>query len=176
MSMSNQPGQHGAPHGVNGGFEREDLGAKPIFGFLIGLAVMGVLVYFIVVASYKFLDHYQRTHETPQSPLRPALETDTRDTDAAEVAQGIEQKFPEPRLENDERTELNDFRLSEEERLNSYGWIDQPAGKVHIPIERAMELTAQRGLPVISAQAAPQGTAKPANQAQAAAKTAPKQP
>jgi hypothetical protein len=56
------------------------------------------------------------------------------------------QKFPEPRLEDDERTELNNFRYAEEEKLNSYGWVDQNAGTVHIPIERAMELVAQRGL------------------------------
>jgi hypothetical protein len=32
--------------------------------------------------------------------------------------------------------------------LQSYGWIDQQKGVVRIPIERAMELTAERGLPV----------------------------
>ncbi len=31
--------------------------------------------------------------------------------------------------------------------MHSYGWVDQPAGVVRIPIDRAMELLAQRGLP-----------------------------
>ncbi|OLC96545.1 MAG: hypothetical protein AUH86_09440 [Acidobacteria bacterium 13_1_40CM_4_58_4] len=57
-------------------------------------------------------------------------------------------KFPEPRLEINERTQLNGFRLDEEKKLNSYGWVDQKAGVVHIPIERAMQIVAQRGLPV----------------------------
>ena len=32
--------------------------------------------------------------------------------------------------------------------LDHYSWVDQSQGKVRIPIERAMELIAQRGLPV----------------------------
>jgi hypothetical protein len=68
--------------------------------------------------------------------------------DTRTVAPGqVEQTFPEPRLETDERSEINDFRLHEEQTLNSTGWVDQNAGTVHIPIERAMELTVQRGLP-----------------------------
>ncbi len=39
------------------------------------------------------------------------------------------------------------MRAAEEKILHSYGWIDQQKGIVRIPIERAMELTAQRGLP-----------------------------
>jgi hypothetical protein len=33
-------------------------------------------------------------------------------------------------------------------KLNSYGWIDKSAGVIRIPIDRAMDLLAQRGLPV----------------------------
>jgi len=56
-------------------------------------------------------------------------------------------KFPQPRLETDERREINDFREQEDETLNSYGWVDQQAGVVRIPIDRAMQLLVQRGLP-----------------------------
>jgi hypothetical protein len=44
-------------------------------------------------------------------------------------------------------TELYDFRTKEEAELHSYGWVDQGAGTVHIPIEDAMRLTLERGLP-----------------------------
>ena len=40
------------------------------------------------------------------------------------------------------------MRAAENKILHSYGWIDEKKGVVRIPIERAMELTAQRGLPV----------------------------
>ena len=35
--------------------------------------------------------------------------------------------------------------------LDNYSWVDRAQGKVRIPIERAMELIAQRGLPVAPA-------------------------
>lgn len=36
-------------------------------------------------------------------------------------------------------------------QLNSYGWVDQPSQIAHIPIDRAIALVAERGLPVGSA-------------------------
>jgi hypothetical protein len=54
---------------------------------------------------------------------------------------------PEPRLEETPAPDLKAFRDSEEKALTSYGWVDQKAGVVRIPIDRAIELTAQRGLP-----------------------------
>jgi hypothetical protein len=155
--MNDENFQPGVDPSHGGGFEREDMGPRVVFGFLIGLAVTGVVVLFVVTGIYRALDHYEQTHQTVQSPLRPAAELDARDTNAAKVASQIDQTFPEPRLENNERDELTDFRTREEERLNSYGWVDQSAGSVHIPIDRAMQLITERGLPV-----APQNEAKPA--------------
>lgn len=82
------------------------------------------------------------------SPMVQA-EQDTREPRYQSTNERIKQEFPEPRLEDNERTELNDFRYGEEERLNSSGWVDQSAGVAHIPITHAMELIAQRGLPTI---------------------------
>ena len=39
------------------------------------------------------------------------------------------------------------IREQGEERLHSYGWVDQGAGIVHIPIDRAIDLIVERGLP-----------------------------
>jgi len=39
-------------------------------------------------------------------------------------------------------------REKEEARLNSYAWLDKEAGVVRIPIDRAMALIAEGGLPV----------------------------
>jgi hypothetical protein len=135
-------------HGGNGGFEHQDLGAGPVFTFLIVLAVVGLLVYFVAAGMYHFLNRYAQEHQPPLNPLKQNVEIDTRDTNRARVANTIERTFPEPRLETDERGEINDFRRQENEQLNSYGWLDKSAGIVHIPIERAMQLVAERGLPV----------------------------
>ena len=55
--------------------------------------------------------------------------------------------FPEPRLEVRPSGELEKLRAAEKRQMNSYGWIDRNAGIVHIPIDRAMQLIAERGLP-----------------------------
>jgi hypothetical protein len=78
------------------------------------------------------------------NPLATNVPTDTR-----HIAPGYPQSaFPSPKLEEDERGQMNGIRTNEEEVLYSYGWVDERAGTVRIPIERAMELIVQRGLPV----------------------------
>jgi hypothetical protein len=123
-------------------FEREDLAPKPILIFLGAPAVGCVLVYFILRGMYSYLDSYENHHQPVQSPLVQQITTDTRSVSPGDIT-----KFPQPRLEGDERREINDFREQEEQTLNSYGWVDQQAGVVRIPIDRAMQLVAQRGLP-----------------------------
>ena len=163
-------------HAVSGnhdGFEREDMSARAVFGFLVGLATVTVLVYFVVKGMYGYLDVYERAHQPPQNPLVQKTEADTRQVSPEET-----KKFPQPSLETNERRQLNDVRLPEEETLNSYGWVDQKAGVVHIPIERAMELVAQRGLPVhpASGVASPVPTKKgPIRQGSEAGKVEPGQ-
>src|SRR5438093_862153 len=87
---------------------------------------------------YSALNNYQKTHQPPQNPLASTNYAGTREPSGRDTL-----KFPEPRLEINERTQLNGFRLDEEKKLNSYGWVDQKAGVVHIPIERAMQIVAQ---------------------------------
>ena len=145
-----------------GGFERQDLGAKAVLTFLGTLAAICVVVYFLMRVLYGYMDAYERAHQPALNPLKPRVEAIERNEEAGQTREQIERVFPEPRLEENERTELRDFRLHEEEQLNSYGWVDQPAGVVHIPIERAMQLTVQRGLPELPANAAgAQGTGAP---------------
>ena len=54
---------------------------------------------------------------------------------------------PEPRLEVSPQQDLRQMRAAETTVLNSYGWVDRQAGIVRIPIERAIELLVERGLP-----------------------------
>ena len=80
--------------------------------------------------------------------LPPQFRTDAEGTDYEKY---LQKNFPEPQLEIDERTELNKVRLYEEDRLSTYDYIDKDAGTVLIPIDRAMDLLVQRGLPTRTA-------------------------
>jgi hypothetical protein len=123
-------------------FEREDLGAKPILIFLLGLVIGCVLVALVLRGLYSYLDSYENRHQPVESPLVQQTTADTRIVEKGDI-----NKFPQPRLEGEEMSEINAFRMQEEQTLNSYGWVDEQAGVVRIPIDRAMALLAQRGLP-----------------------------
>jgi hypothetical protein len=69
----------------------------------------------------------------------------------------LTQQFPTPRLQMDDgNQDVADLHAREDILLDNYSWVDPAHTKVRIPIERAMELIAQRGLPVAPAvQTAP---------------------
>lgn len=140
-----------------GSYERQDVSARGIFYVLAGLLAATLLISFLLSGLYKILDKRFETHQPSVNPLAANVPKDTRQV----PPQYPGTAFPDPRLETDERTQLNGIRIAEEQKLNSYGWVDEKAGTVHIPIERAMELLAQRGLPL-----RPQSGAQPQNEAQ----------
>jgi hypothetical protein len=127
-----------------GGFERQDLQVSGILYFLLGLAVVTALCLVGLRGVFAFLDHREKALQPAVNPLITSVPADTR-----HIAPGYPQgAFPNPKLEEDERGQLNGIRLEEEKTLYSYGWVDEKAGTVRIPIERAMDLIVQRGLPV----------------------------
>ncbi len=144
--MSNEQLNHG--HGTE--FESEDLSTRGVFAFMIGLAVTGFVIYFIIVGMYKFLDNYERSQMATASPLMTSKGAISR----VVTQDDMDKMFKDngaPMLETNERGQFKDFLLNQENQLNSYGWVDEKAGVAHIPIEQAMDLIIKRGLPVLPA-------------------------
>jgi hypothetical protein len=54
---------------------------------------------------------------------------------------------PEPRLQVSPTHDWREMLAAEMATLHSYGWVDRQAGIVRIPIDRAIEILAERGLP-----------------------------
>ena len=137
---------HDAKHGndEHGSYEHQDLQPKSILYFLLSLAVATIVCLFGLKGVYSYLDQREKSGQPQVSPLVTNIPEDTR-----HVAPGYPQTaFPNPRLEVDERGQLNEIITAEQDRLYTYGWVDESAGTVHIPIERAMDLIVERGLPV----------------------------
>jgi hypothetical protein len=151
--MSNEI--HPANSKGNGGYERSDIGVAPVLYFLLGLLVAGLLVYFVVDGVYSYLQKRSEAQQAPVSPLVTNAPADTRKL-STDYKDYLKQNFPAPQLEIDERSQLDKIRIAEEQTLSSYDWVDQKAGTVRIPIDRAMDLIAQRGLPA-RAQGSDQG-------------------
>ena len=115
---------HPANSTSNDGYERQDIGISGVLYFLLGLAVAGLLVYFVVDGLYHYLDKRSEAEQTPVNPLVTNAPADTR-----HIAKDYPQSaFPSPRLEEDERGQLNGIRLKEEQTLSTYDWIDENAG------------------------------------------------
>lgn len=153
---------HNANVTGHGDYERRDIGPAGVLYFLAGLAIAGVLVYFIVNGLFWYFDKRFEAEQTPISPLMKNAPSDTRRIPPqynGDYEKYLKEAFPAPQLEVNERTELNDSRLREENTLSTYDWVDQKAGAVRIPIDRAMDLLSQRGLPVRSQAAAAEGSA-----------------
>ena len=130
-------------------FEREDLGTRGVFAFMIGLAVFGVVIYFIIIGMYSFLDNYERSQMATASPLVTSKGAMSRVVTQSDMDKTFKDNGA-PMLETNERGQFRDFLMNQENQLNSYGWVDEKDGVAHIPINRAMELIVQRGLPVYS--------------------------
>ncbi|MDB5351493.1 MAG: hypothetical protein JWN86_2740 [Planctomycetota bacterium] len=113
------------------GHEPSDLNIRALVLFLAALIVMSIMVYF---ALRQLMARYTRESRRIEQQ-RPALFADQKG------------QFPEPRNQVNPRADLARLRDRERSILNSYGWVDREAGVARIPIDRAMTLLAQRGVP-----------------------------
>ena len=134
--------------------ERKDVDVTSLFLVVIALFISGAVI-FLVVA---IMMHFFKGHEPSKTEGRANIPV----TKVGE--------FPQPRLEVKPGASLAELHAAENVDLNSYGWIDRKNGTMRIPIERAMQLLIERGLPEVGAgqtplslmQARPNETATPA--------------
>jgi hypothetical protein len=121
------------PDRVDVHHEESDVDIRAIFQFGAGLMALTAVVYLVVWLLFGYLS--RREDRASAGRLYP-------------LAAGQEDRLPpEPRLQANPRQDLKDLRAAEDETLKSYQWVDRNAGIVRIPIDEAMRLTLQRGLP-----------------------------
>jgi hypothetical protein len=121
--------------------ETRDISTRVVVIFGVSLVVGAILVHFLIWVLYVF---YGSLHDKAYPRQYPMAQI------------GAPPLPPTPRLQTQPREDLKNLRAEEQKRLDSYGWVDASRGEVHIPIDRAMELLLQQGLPV--RQQAPRGT------------------
>jgi hypothetical protein len=127
---------HSAKHHPSEGHHPETLHetstvqVKPVVLFAIILAVTALATFATVKILLDYMNfNYTRTDE-PLSPLA-----------------NPEQLPPTPRLQVASGQDLKEVRAKEAATLQGYYWVNKDLGVVGIPVERAIELLAQRGLP-----------------------------
>lgn len=105
---------------------------------LITAAAIGLLIFTAVVMLLMAL--FLRGMD------RRAEKKDDATVEAAGLQRREERIPPAPRLQVYGPRHWREFRDAEMERLSTYGWMDRSSGAVHVPIERAMDLIAVRGI------------------------------
>lgn len=118
------------------GHETRDANTRAVVTFAVGLFLLIAAAMVLVWVTFNYFVHHQGLGP-PASPFE-----NTRKLPPPGV----------PALESSPRRDFKDFREQEEELLKTYGWVDRKSGVVRLPIDRAMDLLIQRGLPVQKAQ------------------------
>jgi hypothetical protein len=112
------------------GYETRDANTS---GILLFLALLATTVVLVLLFAWGLFRQYSLSinNKPPDSPF-----TGVREVPSA------------PRLQVTPREDLQRILADQQSKLETYGWEDRQAGTVRIPIERAMDLLVQKGLPV----------------------------
>ena len=129
--MAESPGSHGAP-GAGGGPVDHELEFRGIFVFVGGLTVVILVVFGLMWGIATFF----KGSLLKQDPA-PAALAEARETRVP----------PGPNLQPNPSANLAAFRAAEEAELASWAWVDKEKGVARVPVERALEIVASRGLP-----------------------------
>jgi hypothetical protein len=123
------------------GYEPRDANIKGLLQFAFWMAVVLAVTLFAMRGLFDYIKKVE--------PLGP--------TSSPLVKQGQRELPPSPRLQVHPHQELVDYCAEQQRDINSYGWVNQQAGVVHIPVDRAMDLILAKGLPARPANQAPPG-------------------
>lgn len=125
---------------AHSGHESSVFGTSRIFVFSAALAALIIITALLAIALVGGF----------RLPPPPAAQP-------SQIAPGLQPAVPQ--LQSAPANDLHRYRKEKEQLLQEYRWIDKSSGRIQIPIERAMQLTAARNsprtVPSLSAGAAP---------------------
>lgn len=123
----------------------EEIHYRPIWIFLVGLFAVSAFSFVLIWGSVTFMNRMSAKND-------PALPEARR--------QGPP---PEPQLEASPPANLRAVRAEEQAILDGWGWADPAKSHARIPVARAAEIVAAKGLPTrAAAPAAPSAVPEPA--------------
>jgi hypothetical protein len=120
--------EHTVHHSPNGaGHEQSEVSVRLIVVSLAFLAVATAIVLVLVVGIFRYFYDANGTAEATRlsQPVIP----------------------PEPRIEVAPYEQLQQLRIKEDHVLNTYAWVNKDSGAVRVPIDKAIDLLAAKGLP-----------------------------
>ncbi len=117
--------------------ETSDVNVGAILRYGAALLVVAAIAH---VFLWWLFGVYQRQYQRAQTQVYP-------------MAAGQQDRLPpEPRLQSNPQQDLIELRAKQETLLKEYGWVNKATGIARIPIEEAMRIVVERGLPAREAQ------------------------
>jgi len=155
-----QLGSHGPePEEIDtsSGYELSDVRVTGIVVFLTALAIFVAVTGILCYGIGKVINAGLTKEDGPNSKWTKTAEVrELGNLPSSPELQNkmaeLTQQFPTPRVQTDDgNQDVADLHAREDLLLENYTNVVGKPGTVRIPIERAMELVAQRGLPVATA-------------------------
>jgi hypothetical protein len=122
-------------------FEERDVRVTTIYRYLGVLAVAVILTYGVCVYILRQTVHVATQADTPPPPVRTELGSSYRQLPPEPRLQGIPGHPQDPQLDRRQKLE------ADRQALEKTQWLDQSAGIAEIPIEDAMRIIAEKGVP-----------------------------
>jgi hypothetical protein len=132
---------------IEGPVEGDGVSYRGIVWFIVVLVMTVVVCQVLIWGLFRFTETYRLDRpEIVRAPLAPpAVDPSLQD---GQVSRGPEVPASGPALLVDEPLVLQQFLEREEALLHSYGWVNQGAQTVRLPIDRAKDLLLERGLTI----------------------------
>jgi hypothetical protein len=143
-SHNSVPNSGALPEHDTVAFESRDVKARTIYSYLAALAVAVIASYLVCVFILRVTTRIAAQSDTPPPPARE------------ELGKNYVTMPPEPRLQGvpghrtDPQYDLRQKLREDTEANEKAGWIDQSSGIAQIPVEDAMKIIAEKGLPAAS--------------------------
>jgi hypothetical protein len=137
--------------------EHSDVAVGPLLQFVVGLVIFTAVTCLAMWLMFKFFQRREEAAELLPSPLArqgqdrlppeprlqlaPGFEVRTEDGRRVDLTYDTEspiERSPQP------QSEYWEVRDGWDRKLRGYGWVDQAAGTVRVPIEEAMRRYAER--------------------------------
>jgi hypothetical protein len=165
MHTPNPPEQN--PHGLTPtgysartpGYETSDVQVGGILVFLVSLFVFLIIFFVFCFGMGKVINNALVKHDGPPnkwnnlqySPEGKGKNLESNAVLEQQQLRAMTARFPTPQLQMDDGDQdVADLHAREDLLLDHYTWVNQQQGTVRIPIGHAMQIIAQRGLPVES--------------------------
>jgi hypothetical protein len=165
--MDNLGPQSSGAH-LPAGHEEGDFRVHGIVLFLVVLVLSGIMTFIAAWGLLRLFEWVEQTYiDKPPTPVQRQLNEQRGELagkeglksqpdwyDRAVDEKVLDKTFAAPRLQEDDAADMGYFLKAEQDWLNSTG--KNPDGSIHIPIDRAIDQLAQKGLPPVNGTFTPQ--------------------